>query len=89
LAAADCVKYAVKYASAVPSDLKGLSRDVLRRLDARIDEIEANPFDLRISKLLKGGSGLRSSRVGDWRILYAVHYGCHQRLRLARFSTRF
>ncbi|MDQ2947996.1 MAG: type II toxin-antitoxin system RelE/ParE family toxin [Acidobacteriota bacterium] len=64
------MKYTVKYARSIRSDLKNLSRELVSRLEARIAEIEADPFDPRISKALKGGSGLRSSRVGQWRILY-------------------
>ena len=44
-----------------------------QRIEHRLDELEANPYDPRISKPLKGLQGTRSSRVGDWRILYTVN----------------
>ena len=61
-----------------------LSREALKRLDRldhstyqrierRLYELKADPFDPRISKSLKGLEGMRSSRVGDWRILYTVN----------------
>ena len=50
-----------------------LDQATFERIERRLDELEANPYDPRISKLLKGLEGMRSSRVGDWRILYTVN----------------
>ena len=50
-----------------------LDQATFERIERRLDELEANPYDPRISKLLKGLEGMRSSRVGDWGILYTVN----------------
>ena len=50
-----------------------LDHAAYQRIERRLDELEANPYDARISKLLKGLEGMRSSRVGDWRIVYTIH----------------
>ena len=43
-----------------------------KRLLARFEELGANPRDPRISKPLTGQAGLRSSRLGGWRIIFAI-----------------
>lgn len=44
-----------------------------RRLAARIDLLSLDPFDPDLSKPLHGGlDGLRTSRVGDLRIIFEV-----------------
>ena len=48
-----------------------LSAATTKRLD-RFDELAANPYDPRWSKKLVNAEGLRSSRVGDWRIIHIV-----------------
>jgi len=50
-----------------------LDQATYQRIERRLDELEANPHDPRISKPLKGLEGMRSSRVGDWRIVYTIH----------------
>ncbi|MBI3895993.1 MAG: type II toxin-antitoxin system RelE/ParE family toxin [Acidobacteria bacterium] len=50
-----------------------LDQPTYQRIERRLDELEANPYDPRISKLLKGLEGMHSSRVGDWRIVYTIH----------------
>lgn len=52
--------------------LERLDRPTRERLIRRLRQLAADPFDPRIGKLLKGGRKLRSSRVGNWRIIYAV-----------------
>jgi mRNA interferase RelE/StbE len=42
------------------------------RLRARLRQLAEDPFDRRISKRLREAAGKRSSRVGDWRIIYDV-----------------
>ena len=49
-----------------------LDEATYQRIERRLDELEANPYDPRISKLLKGLEGMRSSRVGAWRVVYTV-----------------
>jgi mRNA interferase RelE/StbE len=50
-----------------------LDQATYQRIERRLDELEANPHDPQISKPLKGPEGMRSSRVGDWRIVYTIH----------------
>lgn len=52
--------------------LDRLDRSTYERIEKRILELQSSPLDLRISKQLKEADGLRSSRVGGWRILYTV-----------------
>ncbi|MDI3299035.1 MAG: type II toxin-antitoxin system RelE/ParE family toxin [Bacillota bacterium] len=54
-------------------DLDRLDRTTERRIRRRLRELADAPFDLRLSKPLVGLEGLRSSRVGDWRILFTVN----------------
>jgi len=51
--------------------LRRLPRDLLRRLDAEILGLAANPWPAGCIKL-KGHTDLFRTRVGDWRITYAV-----------------
>ena len=50
-----------------------LDQVTFQRIEHRLDELEANQYDPRISKPLKGLERIRSSRVGDWRVLYTVN----------------
>ena len=50
-----------------------LDQATSQRIERRLDELEANPYDPRISKPLKGHGGMRSARVGAWRIVYTIH----------------
>ena len=52
--------------------LDRLDRATYQRIERRLYELKANPFDSRISKPLTGVESMRSSRVGGWRILYTV-----------------
>jgi mRNA interferase RelE/StbE len=42
------------------------------RLQKRIHELAEDPYDPRLSSPLSGRSGVRKSRVGDWRVLFTV-----------------
>ncbi|MBZ5529705.1 MAG: type II toxin-antitoxin system RelE/ParE family toxin [Acidobacteriia bacterium] len=42
------------------------------RIRKRLRQLAADPFNPTYSKPLNGLNGLRSSRVGDWRILYTL-----------------
>lgn len=47
-----------------------IDRHTEDRIRRRLRELEENPHSH--GKLLKGVEGLRSSRVGDWRVLYTI-----------------
>lgn len=50
--------------------LKRLDRVTRDRISSRIDQLGESPFDH--SKPLEGGNGLRSSRVGDYRMILRI-----------------
>ena len=52
--------------------LDRMDRKTEERIRRRLRELADNPTASRLSKPLKGMEGLRSSRVGEWRILYVV-----------------
>jgi mRNA interferase RelE/StbE len=52
--------------------LTRLSSSVRSRVIQPFDELAIAPFDPRLSKPLTGLHGMRSSRVGDWRIIFEV-----------------
>lgn len=52
--------------------LGSLDRPTRERVIKRFGELARDPFELRTGKPLKGVRKLRSSRVGDWRIIYTV-----------------
>lgn len=67
------MKYRVILSRRAEKELDRLDRATLQRLQARIDELACNPLSPHLSKLLAMGQGERSSRVGNWRIIFQVH----------------
>lgn len=53
--------------------LDSLDRPTEQRLRNRIKQLANDPFDPRLSKPLTQPTGYRSSRVGDWRIVFTVN----------------
>lgn len=49
-----------------------LDPQIQERVRRKLDELNASPLDLRLSKELTGHKGVRSARAGDWRILFLV-----------------
>lgn len=66
------MSYQTQYSHRAAKLLEGLDRATRQRVERRLDELEEKPYDPRVSKPLKGLAGMRSSRVGDWRILYTI-----------------
>jgi mRNA interferase RelE/StbE len=61
------------------------NRELYHRLQAALDEIASEPD---LGKLLGGGfQGVRSLRIGDWRILYEVYRG-QMRILVVRIAHR-
>ncbi len=52
--------------------LDRLDRPTEQRIRARIVQLAVDPFDPRLSAPLTERSGIRKSRVGGWRILFAA-----------------
>lgn len=63
--------YELKISKPAGKNLKYLSSSGAKRVLVRISELEQDPFNGRISKKLRGFEG-RTSKVGDWRIIYTI-----------------
>ncbi|BAS28726.1 type II toxin-antitoxin system RelE family toxin [Limnochorda pilosa] len=59
-------------ARAAEKALDRMDRQTEERIRLRLRELADDPSDPRLSKRLEGTEGLRSSRVGDWRVLFTV-----------------
>jgi mRNA interferase RelE/StbE len=66
------VNYIVELTSEAERDLERLDRTSERRIRERLKELAPDPYSPRLSKPLKMFPGIRSARVGDWRILYEI-----------------
>jgi mRNA interferase RelE/StbE len=64
--------FKIAIARRAEKELSVLDKWIVRRIRDRLKELALDPFSPRISKSLKMFEGLRSSRVGDWRIIYEV-----------------
>ena len=49
-----------------------LDRNLQRRIVARFDQLCVDPWSSPLSDWVEGAEGLRKTRVGGWRILFAV-----------------
>jgi len=67
------VSYRVQLSLPAKKQLDRLDQVTARRLNDRLKELTFDPFSTRISKAVKMEPGQRSSRVGDWRIIYRVN----------------
>jgi mRNA interferase RelE/StbE len=54
-------------------EIKALDNVTVKRIEDRFGQLSHNPFDPRISKPIKMKPGHRTSRVGDWRIIYQIN----------------
>jgi mRNA interferase RelE/StbE len=53
--------------------LDRLNRDTQHRILDRLEQLAESPYEPRLSAQLTNQGGLRKSRVGGWRILFAVN----------------
>lgn len=67
------MSYRVQLSLPAKKQLDRLDQVTARRLNDRLKELTFDPFSTRISKAVKMEPGQRSSRVGDWRIIYRVN----------------
>ena len=65
------MRYRVILPKSVQKELDRLPDDVVRRILARLAELETNPRPPDVKKL-KGRSAWRI-RVGDYRVIYEIH----------------
>lgn len=66
------MNYQTHFSREAVKRLDRMDRGTCERIERRMEELETNPYDPRISKPLKELEGMRSSRVGEWRILYTI-----------------
>jgi mRNA interferase RelE/StbE len=66
------VKYEVRLSDRAAKDLDRLNRKTQQRMLSRLDQIADAPREPRFSSALSHQGGLRKSRVGGWRIIFAV-----------------
>ncbi len=67
------MSYALTLGRQAKKEVKTLDTTTIKRLEDRFQQLSINPFDPRISKAIKMSPGRRTSRVGDWRIIYEVY----------------
>jgi mRNA-degrading endonuclease RelE of RelBE toxin-antitoxin system len=60
----------VIFSTAAAKDYQNLDRQIKLRIDEKLAILAAEPLAATYSKVLSGQGGLRSARVGNWRILY-------------------
>ena len=59
-------------ARSVVKVLDRIDKPTEKHLRNRLEKLGENPYSARISKALVNEEGLRSSRVGNWRILHTL-----------------
>ena len=64
--------YRIQYTSQAAKAITKAPAPVGKRLIAAIRELAADPYAMRGVKKLRGITGYRL-RVGDWRVIYAIH----------------
>jgi mRNA interferase RelE/StbE len=67
------VSFRVQLSLPAKKQLDRLDQVTVKRLDDRLKELACEPYSTRISKAVKMEPGQRTSRVGDWRIIYRVN----------------
>jgi mRNA interferase RelE/StbE len=65
------VIYQLLFSDQAAKDIKRLDQKLQRRVLARTGQLAENPFNPRVSKWLAATDD-RTSRVGDWRIIYRI-----------------
>ena len=66
------MRYEIRLSGRATKDLDRLNRETQQRMIKRLERIGEAPQDPRLSSLLTNQGGLRRSRVGGWRIIFAV-----------------
>ena len=64
--------FQVAFTKEAIQDLDRLDRKIEKRIQDRVDELVLDPYSPRMSKPLKTAVRERTSRVGNWRIIYEV-----------------
>jgi mRNA interferase RelE/StbE len=66
------VRYDVRLSDRAAKDIDRLDRKTQLRIMGRLEQIAESPHEPRFSSMLSNQGGLRRSRVGGWRIIFAV-----------------
>ena len=66
------MRFRVSLAHEAEKILDRLDQPTEERIRARLEQLSIDPFDPRLSAPLTERQGIRKSRVGGWRILFAV-----------------
>lgn len=66
------MSYEIRLSDRACKDLDRLNRDIQQRVLHRLDQLAEAPYEPRFSSLLMNRGGLRKSRVGGWRIIFAM-----------------
>ena len=66
------MRYEVRLSHRAAKDLDKLDDKIRSRVLNRLERLAEDPFDPRLSGLLTHRETLRKSRVGGWRIIFAV-----------------
>jgi mRNA interferase RelE/StbE len=67
------MSYGLNVGRQAKKEIKTLDTATVKRIEDRFKQLSINPFDPRLSKPIKMKPGHRTSRVGDWRIIYRVN----------------
>jgi mRNA interferase RelE/StbE len=66
------MNYLLEIAPLADKQSERLDRTTLKRLQKRLEELSRSPSDPRLSKPVTMSRTRRTSRVGNWRIIYYV-----------------
>ena len=66
------MSFQVRLSRRAAKDLDRLNRNTQQRILKRLEDLAESPYEPRFSAQLTNQGGLRKSRVGGWRILFAV-----------------
>jgi mRNA interferase RelE/StbE len=81
------LSYRVQLSLPAKKQLNRLNQVMIQRLLDRLQELASEPYSTRISKAVKMEPGQRTSRVGDWRIIYRVNE-VNQEILIIAFLSR-
>lgn len=66
------MNYRLRLSRSAEAYLNRLSADIQERMERKLAALIDNPLDPQHSKPLANAAGLRSARIGGWRILFTV-----------------